>query len=87
MGKKYLCAVFGCNHESPNPFSLIFLSCKRAIIGTRKFRVGKNTKVTTGSLTPEWHSWQVRGLRCVRSRVRSPVTLHPCFNFSRFCVA
>ena len=29
----------------------------------------------------------VRGLRCARSRVRSPVTSHPCFNSSPFCAA
>ena len=33
------------------------------------------------------HSWLVRDLRCAKFRVRSPVTSHPCFNFSPFCVA
>ena len=32
------------------------------------------------------HSWLVRDLRCPRCQDRSPGTLHPCFNFSRFYV-
>ena len=27
------------------------------------------------------------GLSCARTRVRFPLILHPCFNFSPFCVA
>ena len=34
-----------------------------------------------------WYIWLVRGLRCARSWIWSPVTSHPCFNFSPFCVA
>ena len=44
-------------------------------------------KQSRNQLGQEWHSWVVHVLRCARSRVRFPVTSHPCFNFSPFCVA
>ena len=38
------------------------------------------------AIHPSWHSWLVCGLRCVRSRVRSPVTPHPSVSTSLLSV-